>query len=59
MATSERFVGGTGQIVAELHRTRADAAAGSALRLEDGKHLSFGNHVVNADEYQFEFARCG
>jgi hypothetical protein len=58
MATSERFGGSIGQIVAELNRTKVDAAKGERLCLEDGEHLTFRNHVVNADEYRFEFARC-
>ena len=24
-----------------------------------GEHLAFGDDIVNVDEYQFEFARCG
>jgi hypothetical protein len=26
---------------------------------DDGEHLSFGDNVINVDEYRFEFARCG
>ncbi len=28
-------------------------------RFDDGEHLAFGDNVINVDEYQFEFARCG
>ena len=34
-------------------------AADSDSRLDDGEHLAFGDNVINVDEYQFEFARCG
>jgi hypothetical protein len=42
-----------------LPRTKVYTAAGiaNASRFEDGEHLSLRNHIVEADEYGFEFAR--
>ena len=54
----QRFVGGSCQVF-QQHITRVDAGADSGLRFDDGKHLTFGDNIVNVDEYQFEFARCG
>ena len=53
----EPFLGSAGQIVAELFRIEVDTTH-SSLCLDDGEHLAFGDHVINADEYQFEVARC-
>ena len=53
----QRFVGGSRQIVAELHRIKSMPPRPRSS-LDDGEHLAFGDHVINADEYQFEFARC-
>ena len=34
-------------------------AADSDSRFDNGEHLAFSDNVINVDEYQFEFARCG
>jgi hypothetical protein len=46
---------GSGQIVADLSESMLRHLHS---RLDDGENLAFGDHVINADEYQFEFARC-
>ena len=57
MATSERFVGIGGQIAAEDRLNAMSPRPPSCL--DDGEHLAFGDNIINVDEYQFEFARCG
>jgi hypothetical protein len=48
-----------GQIVAGSVSDKSHVADVSTSRLEDGEHLSLCNHIVNAHEDGFEFARGG
>ena len=57
MATSERLSVSADRFVAE---DRLDATFPRPHSCFDhGEHLAFGDDVINVDEYQFEFARCG
>ena len=58
MATSCELVAAVVRVIVQL-RNRVDVVVGSDSRLDDSEHLAFGDDVINVDEYQFEFARCG
>src|SRR6266849_8800592 len=63
MATSARLspspgvVRAIGQIVAETVSDKSLCRRPQRSGLDDGEDLSFGNHVVEADQYGFELAR--
>lgn len=58
MATSSELMTAAVRLIVEL-RNRVDVAVGSDSRLDDSEHLALGDDIINVDEYQLEFARCG